>query len=44
MTRGPNIQSSDEQEDLLWIASQRYMLGEISVEDLEKRKCSTLVS
>ena len=38
MARGPNIQSSDEQEDLLWIASQRYMLGEISVEDLEKEE------
>ncbi|SRR5438128_2575228 len=30
--------STDEQEDHLWIASQRYMLGEISVEDLEKEE------
>jgi hypothetical protein len=38
MTLRPNLLSADEQEDLLWIASQRYMLGEISVEDLEKEE------
>lgn len=38
MTSGPIPLSADEQEDLLWIASQRYMLGEIGVEDLEKEE------
>src|SRR5258708_5680772 len=40
MSLRPNLLSTDEQEDLLWIASQRYMLGEIKVEDLEKEERS----
>ncbi len=31
-------QYADEQENRLWIASQRYMLGEISMEELEEEE------
>lgn len=31
-------QYADEQENRLWIASQRYMLGEINIEELEEEE------
>src|SRR5438128_765590 len=38
MRSGSVSLSADEQEDRHWIASQRYMRGEITIEDLEKEE------